>query len=363
MAGPSLGEKGGISAVAKAMLANASTVPAIDFVYIASWGGHGALARAGGFFLALLRLSWLCARGRVDIVHLHTASRGSFMRKYILSRVASLFGVPYIVHLHGAGFHDFYRTTRLQSKVDDYFREASIVIVLGEWWKTWVDDTVGGVHAISIVRNGVPSSLALDPGQKPARTTDETGLLFLGRLGKRKGLEDLLRTLAQIRAEDPTLRFSLTVGGDGDWQPFQAVVDRLGLNDCVRYMGWIDSEAKLHLLDSASVLVLPSYNEGLPVAIVEAMSRGLPVISTTVGSIPEVLENEKEGWIIRPGDLQALKCALLKAATDRAMLTAMQANAYQRYRKSLCLDMQMVELSSIYRRALSGAGNEKSVKW
>lgn len=75
----------------------------------------------------------------------------------------------------------------------------------------------------------------------------------------------------------------------------------------------------------------------------------------TVGSIPEILENDREGWIIHPGDLKALERALFEAAMDRPKLTAMQSNAYLRYRKSLCLDAHLEELAGIYQHVLRSA--------
>ncbi|MDW3686382.1 glycosyltransferase family 4 protein [Cupriavidus sp. CV2] len=353
MAGPCLDEKGGISAVAKNIIANETTVLDIDFIYIASWGSGLALNRVAGFVASAVRLIKLCALRRIDVLHLHTASRGSFVRKYTLSLVSRLFGVPYVIHLHGAGFHEFYRDTWLRRQIISYFHHADSVIVLGEWWKNWVENTIRNTPTVTTVRNGVPSSLELDPSLSAARELDGTRLLFLGRLGKRKGLVDLLRALATLRAEQPGLRFNLAIGGDGDWQPFQDLVNSLGLQDSVRYLGWVDGDEKLRLIDGATVFVLPSYNEGLPVAIVESLARGLPVISTTVGSIPDVVEDGKEGWLIRPGDEVALKEALLSAAIDQPLLREMRKNAFKKYKQILSLEGQMVEILAVYRRVLS----------
>lgn len=353
MAGPCLDEKGGISAVAKNIIASESTAEDIDFVYIATWGSGVALKRIAGFASSAVKLIRLCAMRRIDVLHLHTASRGSFVRKYTLSLVSRMFRVPYVIHLHGAGFHEFYRDTWMRRNIVSYFNNADSVIVLGEWWRGWVINNIRNAPAVTTVRNGVPSSLELDPNSRSERENDEIRLLFLGRLGKRKGLVDLLRALATLRAEQPELRFTLAIGGDGNWQPFQDLVNSLGLQDSVRYFGWVDGDEKLRLIDGATVFVLPSYNEGLPVAIVESLARGLPVISTTVGSIPEVVEDGKEGWIIRPGDEAALKEALLTAATDQPLLREMRKNAFKRYKQILSLEGQMAEILAVYRRVLS----------
>lgn len=107
----------------------------------------------------------------------------------------------------------------------------------------------------------------------------------MGRLGERKGVYDLLQSIQQLKTLGVTANFNLA--GDGEVEEVKALVQQYGIEDCVNVLGWINGEQKEKLMREADLLVLPSYHEGLPMAILEAMNCGLPIISTTVGGIPK----------------------------------------------------------------------------
>jgi glycosyltransferase involved in cell wall biosynthesis len=134
--------------------------------------------------------------------------------------------------------------------------------------------------------------------------------LFLGFIHPDKGIFDLLQVLHDHKAI-MTNRLKLFIGGNGQVDRLQEIIEMGGLQGLVEFKGWVTGHEKDNLLQFADVFVLPSYYEGSPVAMLEAMSYGKPVISTTVGGIPEIVEPGLNGWLHSPGDHQALLNALL----------------------------------------------------
>jgi len=171
-------------------------------------------------------------------------------------------------------------------------------------------------------------------------------VLFLGLVGDRKGVYDLLPAFAAALKTVPQL--FLRIGGNGEVEKAQALADKLGLQANVDCLGWISGDAKNDLLRDADIFVLPSYNEGLPVSILEAMSWGLPVITTAVGGIPELIKDHVNGFLISPGDIPALQNLLEQLGGNpdirRRVGLAARESIKEEYSKEVILPI----LSSVY---------------
>ena len=134
-------------------------------------------------------------------------------------------------------------------------------------------------------------------------------LMYMGEISKRKGGFDLLQAISDNK-EYFKDKLVLRIGGnevDGDIKTF---IKEHGLEAFVSYEGWIAGKKKIDCLNWEDVYILPSYNEGLPIAILEAMAYSHPVISTPVGGIPEVIETGKNGILVQPGDTKAIADAI-----------------------------------------------------
>lgn len=154
----------------------------------------------------------------------------------------------------------------------------------------------------------------------PDRASDRPLRLgLIGTLrGRYKGIQTLLAALAQARDDLPPL--SLHILGGGDPAPWQAEAARLGVADLVQFDGTLPAgDPVLHWLDGIDLYLQPSLQEGLPRAVIEAMSRGCPVLASTVAGIPELLPDPD---LIRPGDAAALVRLLQRRATDPAWMAA-----------------------------------------
>ena len=177
-------------------------------------------------------------------------------------------------------------------------------------------------------------------------------VLFLGILGPRKGVFDLLpafKGLVDGHAGDVRLR----IGGNGEVERAARTVRALGLAAQVELLGWVAGEAKQAQLAQADVFVLPSYNEGLPVSLLEAMAYGVPVISTRVGGIPELVRDGIDGFLIEPGDRAALEDRLRRLAEDARLRRTMGDAARARILAEFSEAAVLPALESMYARLLA----------
>jgi len=284
---------------------------------------HGGSTRAMPvrFAACLATLTGLLIRRRIGLLHVHMASNGSVPRKLLLLHVAKLARIPVVLHLHGSTFAVFHASLPRAARavVGWSMRRADAVIALGSFWRDYLIGSVGLDPArVHVMANAVPPA----PERQPRDSRTRCELLFLGRLGQRKGTPDLLHALAGLRAIGQNA-WHLTCAGDGDLAGSQRMAAALGLEDAVTFTGWVDEAAARALLAHADALVLPSHNEGLPMAILEASAHGLPVVTTPVGAIPDVITDGRNGLLVPPGDIPALQAALKRIITNPAEREAM----------------------------------------
>ncbi|WP_076418115.1 glycosyltransferase family 4 protein [Colwellia sp. UCD-KL20] len=239
------------------------------------------------------------------LFHIHMAMKGSFFRKMILVKLIKLFKGKVILHLHGSEFEVFYdgRGKFIQSLIRSTFLKVDVVIVLSKSWKKFILRVSESINVV-VVPNFVK------PIPKVESTTSNEGVvfIFLGALGKRKGIYDLLPAFKQHISKHPTSK--LIVCGDGELDKVKALAKELDIQNSLEFPGWVNGAEKTALLNASDVVVLPSYNEGLPMVILEAMSLGKCVISTYVGGIPEAIKTNENGLLIEAGNIPELEAAL-----------------------------------------------------
>ncbi len=310
MIGTALDTQGGVSTVVN-VLKEAGLFERCGVAYISTHRDGGTVRKLVAFIAGWFCFLRMLLGGRVALLHAHTASRASFWRKSFFMVPALLARVPVILHLHGAEFQVFYgqECSALSRRfVQWVFTRADQVVVLSESWLRWVSATFPSARS-----RVIPNPIVV-PEATSERVREKTSLLFLGRLGQRKGAFDLLQAVATLVPRYPNLRVLL--GGDGDLDAVRARAEALGVGGHVSLLGWVKGADKARLLDEATVYVLPSYNEGLPMSVLEAMAHGLPVVSTPVGGIPEAVRDGEEGFLVPPGDVQLLADRLDRLLAD-----------------------------------------------
>lgn len=278
----------------------------------------------GSFFLRLLYSSFayvefLFLYKKYDLFHIHTASYGSTFRKRIYLKKIKKAGKKAIVHIHGAKYLVFYNGLKEKDKkkVIKFLRSADMVIALSDDWKEKFEQTFGLTNCVSLP-NGIDTDQFVDAICDPAQ--HQNSFVMLGRLGERKGAYDLVNAVEQAMKQNPKIK--LYMAGDGEIDKVKTLIAEKKLENNIEVVGWVDFAGKVELLKKSATVVLPSYNEGLPMSILEGMAAGKAIISTTVGAIPEVVTAEN-GILIQPGDVGALADALVACASDPGRLAAM----------------------------------------
>jgi glycosyltransferase involved in cell wall biosynthesis len=173
-------------------------------------------------------------------------------------------------------------------------------------------------HKLKIVHCGVvPSSY----GKLP-RGPYGKHIVFIGRLAAVKGLPILLEAVSDFLDAHPELK--LTIVGDGpDRRTLEAQATALGLTNAVEFLGYQSQSAVSEILERADMLALPSFAEGVPVVLMEAMASRLPVVTTLIAGIPELVEDGVSGFLVPPGDKNALQASLKKLLSQPALCKEM----------------------------------------
>lgn len=307
--------KGGMATVIKGIRDDKELNEKYDIDIFDSYVDGSKVKRALYTFAAFERMK--AVYKPYDLFHIHMASYGSTFRKANYIRFLKDHGKKVILHIHGAAYMDFYNQLNDKRKryVVDTLNRCDLVIALSDEWKERFEKHLGLTNCVAL-----PNGIDMEAFEGAVTEDDKNAesFLMLGRLGQRKGTYDLIEAVGIARDDVPGIRCYLA--GDGEVEKTREVVRKKGLEENITVVGWADFNKKVNLLKSVCAVVLPSYNEGLPMAILEGMACGKGIISTTVGAIPEVISPEN-GILTEPGDVEALSKAFVRYAQDREYRT------------------------------------------
>ncbi len=350
MIGTRFDTKGGVASVVNVYRA-AGLFERFSVRYLATHCDGGAAAKIAVMLRAWFSFMLLLLTFRLGLLHIHVASRASFWRKSFFLLPCFLFRVPTILHLHGAEFAIFYEKESgalAQRYIRFVFNSVSRVVVLSSAWRTWVQGISSNPHITAIY-----NPVILPPQATPWRARKLGEVLFLGRLGKRKGAYDLLDATSKIASAQPQVR--LLLGGDGELEQVKARAQELGLANHLQLLGWVGPQDKERYLAQAMLYILPSYNEGLPMSVLEAMAAGLPILSTPIGGIPEAVTDGVEGFLVQPGDVNALADRLQRLLSDPELASQMGAAARRKVETTFSSDAILPKVEALYRELGFGA--------
>ena len=243
----------------------------------------------------------------------------------------------------------FYEKSNKKEKIRSILNAADRVIALSDAWKRKFDEAFGLTNCV-VLENGVDMERL-----KPAITNYQEHphtFVSLGRLGERKGTYDLITAIEQVKVEVADIKCYLA--GDGEIEKCKELVKTKKLGNNIIIVGWANFDKKLELLQKSSVLVLPSYNEGLPMAILEGMACGKAIISTTVGAIPEVVK-KKNGILVQPGDIDALVSALRKYCIDEKAIELAEKENINLINRKYSMNVMHQRLAQYYVDVMQGS--------
>lgn len=296
----------------------------------------------------LAGLVWQLLRFRPDVVHVNTPYYWAFLRDGTAVWLASLLGARTVLHPRGGDFPDFVQGARplLRRWIDATLRRADRCIALTAANERLMGE-IAGPERVRYVPNFVRLEDLGEPPDRRDRGEAPVEVLFVGWIVEAKGVGELLAAARGL----PEVRFTLVGARQPDF------VDRLrdelqAQRDHVRLLPPRPREEVLALYREADVFVLPTWREGFPNVVLEAMAAGLPVVATPVGAIPDALRDGEEGLLVPPRDPAALEAALRRLVEDPEARLAMGRRARHRVEASFSLGAVTDQLDAVYRELL-----------
>ena len=321
----------------------------VQVVVIDTRGSGSVLASPLFFLVALVRLAILRVSRPGSVLHVQVTERGSFLRKGVVLRLGRLLKMRCVLHHHGAELKAYVAKARGWERawLLDTVRKAHLNIVLGWDMQKFLIEALGvDHHRTAVLHNAVKDF------QGPARPrTPSVGgfhFLLLANLCPRKGVSEFLQALARLRAESTPFR--ATIAGGGQVARYVDEATALGIRQDCTFTGWVKRDRVERLLGEADALVMPSYDEGLPMVILEALSARGPVIATPVGSIPEVLTDTVDCLFVKVGDVGALHAAMTRIIDEGDLREYLAEEGRKLFERKFQMRSYIENLFALYRR-------------
>ncbi|MBL4932626.1 glycosyltransferase family 4 protein [Clostridium paridis] len=320
----------------------------VNIKHISTTIGGNKLTKMTYFLISLLRVLIVLLTKKIDIVHIHSAARGSFIRKSYFVTLSKIFGKKVVFHMHGGAFHQYYLNEcddKKRNYISKILNKCDVVIALGDEWKEKISGYCDS--EVVVLHNAIDI-----PGTNQF-SNDSTYITLLARLEEDKGTFDILKVVKEVCSEFPYVKF--VFAGSGDANVVKQKADELGISQYINVLGWIDHNKRDEILKNTIIYLLPSYYEGMPMSILEAMSYGVPVISTNVGSIPTVVKDYKNGFIIEPGNINDLKKYILLLLNDEKLRSVMSNENYRLVSENYNIENNVNKLFEIYTRLIKSS--------
>jgi len=341
--------RGGIRAVIENHI-QAGVYEGYKHYFIASHDEVSAIKKIGMAISCMLTLVFLIIQGKVSICHLHGSMKGSIYRKSIYVFLCRLLGCKTIFHLHGSEFAKTYENagTIYRYLVRFVMNRSNSVFVLSNYWQSYVK-SISTNPRIQVINNFPSPEFEKLYDSRNYSRRETTELLFLGYIGQRKGIYDLVEAVELLKKEG-IQGFRINVGGNGEIEKLSAIISDYDLNEYFNVIGWVSGNLKFELLKESDLLILPSHNEGLPIAILEALSAGLPIISTNVGGIPDAISDERYGLLVDPGQPRAIANAIKRYLNTDGLRQSIAHSARKLYDSTYSSKSNAERIKTVFER-------------
>jgi glycosyltransferase involved in cell wall biosynthesis len=303
--------------------------------------------------VGLMRLQRIIGGWRPRLLHVH-----GYKAPIIGGAVGLLRCIPTVGTYHGEAKHALVPRWYLRAETQ-FLRRFAGVVAVSEPIKAELVQRRIPEHRVSVIANGIADRYGSKDTDGTARHRGRGGplLLFVGRLAPEKNINVLIDVVATLKRDMPGL--ALAIAGDGILRrELEARVRQLELVDSVRFLGFVEDIDDL--LRAADCFVLPSHTEGMPVALLEAMSFALPTVATSVGSIPSVARDGHEALLVPPNDRNALDRALRQLLGDAPLQRRLGRNARQRFVDEYTIDRMVDRYAEFYEAVFAARGGGDS---
>jgi len=294
---------------------------------------------------------------KFDLVHIHSDFNGGFPGTIVFMILTRLAGVKLLLHLHGTDWH-FWHTTRpwlRRFRNELAFRIPHAIIVLYGLWKRELLSLIPNqkVHVVGNAIEDAPKPQAKDVESIKADLgigSSDFVVLTVGFVGRRKGALETLKAVPELVRHKPTIKF-VFVGGEEFPDETLPVLDKIRtdrLEPWVLLVGEVPRSKVPLYLSCADVFLLPSLQEGMPIAVLEALRAGLPVVVSRVGAMPEMIEHGKTGMLIDPGKAEDIVDAVKKIADDAELRSSLAKNGRALFEEQYEVGACIKKISKIY---------------
>lgn len=339
--------KGGIAAVISGYYGSRLEQD-YEMIYVESYRDGGKITKLIKGICGYIKFAKVLLLDHPDLVHIHSSFGPSFYRKLPFIYIASWAHKPIINHIHGADFSVFYEEADDKKKrlIKSVYDKCNVLIALSDEWKERLSRIVSAEKIVVIENYSVICKDALI--QRQNRKANNA-VLFLGELGQRKGCYDIPRVIEMVAQIIPNVQFILAgTGSPKDEQTIKQLIQEKGIEKNVIFPGWVRGEEKDKWLRDADIFFLPSYNEGMPMSILDAMGYGLPIVSTNVGGIPKCVDDEISGYLSNPGDVNKMSKNIVKLLIDDKCRNDFASKSFQIAEEKYSLNAHLVKLEKIY---------------
>jgi glycosyltransferase involved in cell wall biosynthesis len=301
----------------------------------------------------LLLYPFILIKQKPNLVHVHSSSYWSFWENSFYVLIAKLLKNKVVLHIHGSDFDDFYSNSPSMIKKYIYYimKNTNKVISLSEYWHDFFINVIGiNKNNVVIIRNGVMSSKYRQKKEDCSLDRNVEVLFIGGKDSKRKGAYEVVKAIPIVLSSYSNVTFTFI--GTGQIEEIKKMCEDLDIDKNVKLMGQVSEEQKIESLSCSDIYLLPSYAEGLPISVLEAMAASLPIISTPVGGIPEVIEEGINGYLIEPGDYESLANKILLLVENEDLRARISSNNSQKIKSMYDISVVVERLRNTYCNAM-----------
>lgn len=344
MIGPARSVHGGVSAVVN-NLYEAGLDKKVELTYLATMVDGSKLRKLMQAIVAYIKFLFMLPFA--EILHVNMAADASYYRKKLFIDTAALLRKKIVIHEHGGDFQGFYyeqSNQRQQENIRKTLEKAHVFLVLSDTWKQFFANLINE-DKIRVLQNGVAV-----PGEEKVDYSSHK-VVFLGRLCKEKGIEELLDAVPGILREIPD--FQLVLGGI--WEKGNEELEEKAekLAGSVFCPGWISAKERMQMFKECSLFVLPTWFEGQPISLLEAMAAGMCVVASKVGGIPQIMgQDMTTGVYLRHKDSGDITNKLILLLRDEQLRRSLGESARKRIREKYDICQKADELAGYYEKLM-----------
>ncbi len=336
---------GGMWTVANNYICNSKYNKEVDLTYVATSTNGSIIKRTCLMLKAFIKIKSILSKKQTDIVHIHMAEKGSTFRARIITKIAKKYNVKVVIHLHAGPFMDWYSTLNEKKKnqIKELFDLSDKVLVLGNFWKEQLAALVKK-NKIEVLYNGVkvPSSNKYNINGKY--------ITFMGVLKKTKGIYDLIDAIKLIDKELPKNIIVKVCGIDLEGN-VQEYINSHNLEKRIELAGWVDEKKRKTIYANTVINVLPSYYEALSMTVIESMANGIPIITTNISTMNEMLDDKE--LLIDTGNVKELSEKLLLFINSQSKRKNVSKRIYKRAKELFSEEEMINNTLKIYSKVAS----------